>query len=197
MLLWLVAQMKHASLRLAGTRSTASLTPSEKMGTRWNASLPGSGAHEVEAVGAPPHPLEATACGQPLRPQTFLRLAWLAIPFSYIAINTLLAVIPGLALRLQLSTAESGAFCSIWLFVRLGTFLLLWQWSGWHYRFGWLVAACAGLAASFATLLLVGQLWVLHLGSDPFWPFRGFDLLLVLVLFDGRGRDQRRARRLS
>jgi MFS family permease len=106
------------------------------------------------------HP-EPAAFHPPFRPQTFLKLAWLAIPFSYIAINTLLAVIPGLALRLQLSTAESGAFCSIWLFVRLGTFLLLWQWTGWHYRFGWLAGACAGLAASFATLLLAERLSVL------------------------------------
>jgi predicted MFS family arabinose efflux permease len=106
------------------------------------------------------HP-EPAAFHPSFHPHTFLKLAWLAIPFSYIAINTLLAVIPGLALRLQLSTAESGAFCSIWFFVRLGTFLLLWRWTGWHYRFGWLAGACAGLVVSFATLLLAERLWVL------------------------------------
>ena len=95
------------------------------------------------------------------RAKLFLRLAWLANPFAYIAINTLLALIPTLARKFHLSTAESGAFGSIWFFVRLGTFLLLWQWTGWHYRFRWLLGAFLALIGSFATLLLAGQLWTL------------------------------------
>lgn len=103
---------------------------------------------------APPHPPEAAAFAQQVSPQVFLRMAWLAIPFSYIAITTLIAVIPALSQTLGLSTAEAGLFCSIWMFVRLGTFVVLWHWTGWHYRFRWLLGAYIGLIAGFCLLLL-------------------------------------------
>ncbi len=110
---------------------------------------------------AAPHPLEAAAFTQPVSPQTFLRMVWLAIPFSYIGITTVIAIIPALAKTLGLSTAQAGLFCSIWMFVRLGTFVALWQWTGWHYRFRWLVGAFVGLTAGFSLLLLSTNLGLL------------------------------------
>src|SRR5262249_17788423 len=95
----------------------------------------------------------------------FLSMAWLANPFAYIGINTLIAVIPGIAHRLQLSTMLAGFTCSTWCFARLGAFILLWQWSGWHYRFRWLLTAYLMLIASFATILLVPSLPVLLLAQ--------------------------------
>ena len=93
--------------------------------------------------------------------KSFLRMAWLANPFAYIAINTLLAVIPGLARRLQLSTMLAGFCCSIWCFARLGTFFTLWLWPAWHYRFRWLVSAYAAMIGAFAGILLAPNLAVL------------------------------------
>jgi len=58
--------------------------------------------------------------------RTFLRMAWLANPFAYIAINTLIAVMPGLAARLGLSATLAGFYGSIWCFSRLGVFFVLW-----------------------------------------------------------------------
>ncbi len=107
------------------------------------------------------HPVEASAFTQPVSPQTFLRMVWLAIPFSYIGITTVIAIIPALAKTLGLSTAQAGLFCSIWMFVRLGTFVALWQWTGWHYRFRWLLGAFVGLTASFCLLLLSHSLALL------------------------------------
>ncbi len=101
-----------------------------------------------------PHSVEAAAFTQPISPQTFLRMVWLAIPFSYIGITTVIAIIPALAKTLGMSTAQAGLFCSIWMFVRLGTFVALWQWIGWHYRFRWLLGAFVGLTLSFSLLLL-------------------------------------------
>ena len=92
------------------------------------------------------------------RTRAFLRMAWLANPFAYLAINTVIAVIPSLAKDLKLSPMFAGFFCSVWLFVRIGAFALLWLWPGWHYRFRWLVGAYAAMVASFALILLVGQL---------------------------------------
>jgi hypothetical protein len=62
---------------------------------------------------------------------------------------------------LGLSTAQAGLFCSIWMFVRLGTFVALWQWTGWHYRFRWLVGAFIELTAAFSLLLLSHNLGLL------------------------------------
>ena len=95
------------------------------------------------------------------RAKAFLRMAWLANPFAYIAINTLIAVIPGIAARFQLSTMAAGFICTLWCFVRLGAFAALWHWTGWHYRFRWLAASFALLILSFAVILMSPNLAVL------------------------------------
>ena len=107
-----------------------------------------------------PHEIESFARKQPLPLKRFLQMAWLANPFAYVAINTIGAVIPQLAARFHLTPAESGVFCSLWFYVRLAAFILLWQWAGWHYRFRWLLAAFIGLVFSFAALLLAPQFWI-------------------------------------
>lgn len=90
----------------------------------------------------------------------FLRMAWVANPFAYVAVNTVVAVIPSIAQRLHLSLAMAGVFCSIWLFARLASFFLFWGWSGWHYRFGWLISAYVLLVGSFLGMLLASSLLV-------------------------------------
>src|SRR3984957_195854 len=84
------------------------------------------------------------------RAKAFLKMAWLANPFAYIAINTLIAVVPGIAHKFDLSPMLAGFVCSLWCFVRLGTFTALWHWPGWHYKFRWLVTAFAILILLFA-----------------------------------------------
>jgi predicted MFS family arabinose efflux permease len=100
---------------------------------------------------------------RPASPQakTFLKMAWLANPFAYIAINTLIAVIPGIAAKFHLSTMLAGFICSLWCFVRLGAFFILWHWTKWHYKFRWLGAAFAILILSFATILMSPNLIML------------------------------------
>ncbi len=93
--------------------------------------------------------------------RAFVRMAWLANPFAYVAINTLIAVMPGLARRLDLSTMLAGFCGSVWCFARLGAFFALWFWNGWHYRFGWLLAAYLGLAGAFLVILTAPSLAVL------------------------------------
>jgi predicted MFS family arabinose efflux permease len=86
--------------------------------------------------------------------KVFLRMAWLANPFAYIAIQTLIAVIPGIAAKFQMSPMLTGFVCSLWYFVRFGAFVALWHWEGWHYRFRWLATAFVILILSFATILM-------------------------------------------
>lgn len=127
-------------------------------------------------VSAPPNdapqqsvlaPAKHLAAGGPA-PRLFLRLAWLANPFAYIAINTFLASVPALAPKLQLTTPQAGLFGSLWFFARLGTFVALWRWPGWHYRFAWLLGAFIALIVSFATLLLSATLWLSALAQIVF-----------------------------
>ena len=116
-------------------------------------------APESKPIRPPPHP-EAAAFRQAVSPQRFLKMAWVANPFAYVAIYALIAVMPGLAAKFDLSPTQVGLFYSVWQFGRVCAFAVLWQWTGWHYRFGGLFASFVVLIASFAALLLAPELWV-------------------------------------
>jgi len=103
-----------------------------------------------------------------LDPRAFQRMAWLANPFACVAVFTLLAMIPGLALKLGLSTTRAGLFCSIWFFARLAAFVLLGCWGGWHYRFRWLLAGYMFLVAGFIAVLTAQDLLWLSIGQVAF-----------------------------
>ena len=118
-------------------------------------------AHAARADGhAPDSPRPS-----PAKTRAFLRMAWLANPFAYLAINTFIPLLPTLAAHFQLSPMFAGFACSLWGFVRLGTFIALWAWTDWHYRFRWLVTAFATLIVSFAVILIVPSLAVLLLAQ--------------------------------
>lgn len=117
-------------------------------------------------AGAPSesHP-EPAAFRQPIGPKTFLHMAWLANPFAYVAINTLFAVMPAIGAKLGLSPTQVGLFCSVWLFGRFAAFVVFWQWSGWHYRFRWLLAGFIALFVGFLGIVLSPWLWLILLGQ--------------------------------
>jgi predicted MFS family arabinose efflux permease len=110
-----------------------------------------------------PEPVQSLNLRPIAKAKSFLRMAWLANPFAYIAINTLIAVMPDIAKRLELSTTFAGFCGSIWCFARVGAFFALWFWDAWHYRFRWLLAAFLALIASFSVILMVPNLAVLVL----------------------------------
>lgn len=122
-------------------------------------------AAAIEALSTDPpqevvvHP-EARAYSQPVPPQTFLRLAWIANPFSYVAIYTLLATMPSLANRFAMTPGEMGLVGSAWLFARMLAFFALWHWTGWHYRFRWLAGGFALMTGSFMVVLLAPTVWM-------------------------------------
>ena len=120
------------------------------------------------AVADPPASTLPSHSHSAARTKMFLRLAWLANPFAYVAINTLIAVIPGVARRLELSTMVAGFCCSLWCFSRLGAFYVLWRWNGWHYRFRWLLTAYVMMVITFAAILMAPNLAVLILAQIIF-----------------------------
>jgi MFS family permease len=110
----------------------------------------------------------ALSAGERGKAQSFLRMAWLANPFAYIAINTTIAAMPGVAGRLHLSTMVAGFCASTWCFARLAAFYGLWKWAGWHYRFRWLVTSYLLLIGAFASILLAPSLAVVVLAQIVF-----------------------------
>jgi MFS family permease len=102
------------------------------------------------------------------RRKVFLRLAWLANPFAYIAMNTVIPVIPHIATRFDLSTTLAGFVGSVWMFARLFAFGTLWFWPGWHYKARWLVGAYVLMVGSFAALLVINNLAVVVVAQLAF-----------------------------
>jgi len=149
---WLEARARAAGQRRIERPAGASLQDpdSSNEASRPTAAASGSAALSLPSDHAI-HP----------RAKTFQRLAWLANPFAYIALNTTIAIIPGVAARLNLSTTAAGFFCSVWCFARFGAFWTLWLWDGWHYRFRWLLVAYVVLVSTFAAISMVPNLAVI------------------------------------
>jgi hypothetical protein len=111
-----------------------------------------------------PHPLDVPAD----RGRVFLKMAWLANPFAYVAINSIIPQIPNLAARLELSPMLAGFACSVFYLARLAAFAGLWLWPGWHYRFSWLLGAYVALLSSYLVLLSVPHVLVMILAQIVF-----------------------------
>jgi predicted MFS family arabinose efflux permease len=125
------------------------------------------GAQARRAASAGPEPAGASLASDAERqrsaipPARFLTLAWIANPFAYIAMNALVPIIPKLAERFALGPMLAGFVCSAWFFARAAGFFVLWHWTGWHYRFGWLLGAFVAMAMAFLVILLAPSLGLL------------------------------------
>ncbi len=129
--------------------------------------LVAAGLGETITAAEPQTPLELNP--RPIaKARMFLRMAWVANPFAYVAIQTLIAIMPGLAQRLGLTNMLAGFCCSVWCFARFGAFLAFRHWPGWHYRFRWLVTAYSALIVAFTLILLIPSLPVLVLSQIVF-----------------------------
>ena len=111
------------------------------------------------------HPMSDSDRPLPAKAISFRHMAWLANPFAYIAINTLIAVLPGIAAKFHLSPMIAGFACSLWCFARFFAFIALWRWTAWHYQFRWLAGAFGLLILSFAVILVVPNFAVLLLAQ--------------------------------
>jgi MFS family permease len=110
-------------------------------------------------------PLTSAFC--PADAKRFLRMAWLANPCSYVAINTVVPLVPSIAEKLALSTGMAGIVCSLWMFARLAAFAAFWRWTGWHYRFRWLAGSFLLMIVCFFGFLMsqsIGLLLVAQVG---------------------------------
>ena len=129
--------------------------PLERRRARWIASLP-------RLMGEDPQP------GHRDKPRYFVRLAWIANPFNYMAINTIMVMAPGIASKVGLSVAEAGLVLSAWFYVRAFAFLKLWWWDGWHYRFDWFVCGFLFLFLGFVGTMTAPTVWGLVVAQVGF-----------------------------
>lgn len=97
----------------------------------------------------------------PVDKACFKRLAWMGNPFNYMAVNTVIALVPALSVKLGHGVEQMGRIMSTWFVVRAIAFLILWKWDGWHYRFGWFAWGFVLLAAGFVGTAMGTALWVL------------------------------------
>ena len=113
----------------------------------------------------------------PADAKRFLRMAWLANPFSYVAINTVVPLIPSIAEKLDLSTGMAGIVCSLWMFARLAAFAAFWRWTGWHYRFRWLAGSFLLMIVCFFGFLIAQSIGLLLVAQV------GFGLSIGLIYY--------------
>ncbi|MBI1785443.1 MFS transporter [Candidatus Sumerlaeota bacterium] len=102
-------------------------------------------------------PEEEGANPPPIDPLTLTRLrnqSRMGNMISYILISTMLPLMPSITARLGFSIAGATAFGAIWFIVRVGTFLFLGRWHGWHYRAGLFHAALLIAVMMFGVVTL-------------------------------------------
>jgi len=148
---WVASRARGGASALPRADSTASRQASEDS----RASAARGDARPTDSSTPEPNPRPIA------KAKWFLRMAWLANPFAYIALNTVIAVVPGVANKLGLSATLAGFCCSVWCFARFAAFFGLWAWNGWHYRFRWLLLAYLTLLVTFALIVLAPNLVVL------------------------------------
>ncbi len=86
--------------------------------------------------------------------RVLLRVTRILLPASYLLIASLAPAIPVVLGRLGVEMTWKGPVFSIWLGARLGMFILLERWHGWHGRFWPPLAGGVGLIAGFAAAML-------------------------------------------
>jgi len=123
----------------------------------------------------PEEPLIPAVCKADAK--RFLQMAWIANPFSYVAINTVIPLVPSIAEKLDLSTGMAGIICSLWMFVRLAAFAAFWQWTGWHYRFRWLAGSFLLMIVCFFGFLMAHSIGLLLAAQV------GFGLSIGLIYY--------------
>jgi MFS family permease len=98
------------------------------------------------------------------RAKTLLHLAWIGNALAYVAINVLLPVKMRLATEAGLTDLTMMAIAtSVWGLVRVIAFAALWKWSGWHYKFRWLLGGQLALWVSFVLMFYYNTLPMLIL----------------------------------
>jgi MFS family permease len=84
------------------------------------------------------------------RSRRLLHMAWIGNALAYVAIQTLIPIIPTLTRTIHLSTPAMGAAAaSLWAFTRTIFFIIVLRWTRWHYSIRCLLGFQVMLAVTF------------------------------------------------
>lgn len=110
----------------------------------------------IHAAHDDPEPPE----GAPAIADAFRSMSRLGNMGCYILISVLVPIMPAIAHRLELDTAEATLFGSLWQATRVAAFFILGRWHGWHFRRGMFLGFMLSLPALFGLTVLSPSLWV-------------------------------------
>jgi hypothetical protein len=126
------------------------------------------------------------------RMRRFMRGGWLANAVLNGLIGAFFALAPRLARQLHMSDAATIFLLSTFMVVRAVSFGVLWKWTGWHYRAGWLYAALAAGPASVAAIFFIPHPLVLAAGLSAFGFSAGLAYSASIYYTHNVGRGQAR-----
>ncbi len=124
---------------------------------------PGAPPDPAPAPGAPPDPAPEGDRGQapdllappgapPDRVRLFAKLSLFANFMAYFALTSLSALMPSVGFRLGLRADRVLWLSVVYLAARAFSFFLFGSWTGWHYRWRWLIAAAAAAPLLLAAI---------------------------------------------
>lgn len=112
------------------------------------------GAVAIAALPAAPPAHDADAAAPiDARYPKLLRSTRVLVPVSYVLLDALSPLLPGVWGRLGVDAAQGPLLSSTWMLARFGVFAVLAAWSGWRGRPAALVAGALVLLAGFAAAL--------------------------------------------
>lgn len=120
----------------------------------------------------PDHEEEARPVASPVY-QARLRACRVLLPMSYMVMDALAPLLPGIWSRAQVDSGLGAVLSSTWMIARFGAFLGLTAWAGWRGSGAFLVAATAALLAGFGIVLGVPTALAVLLGLVAFGVGQG------------------------
>lgn len=122
--------------------------------------------HHVADDPVSAHELDSPAIAR--RANTLLIMAWIGNALAYVAINTLIPVIPTLTTNAGVTDITlAAAISAIWPLARFAGFALSWAWRGWHYRPGILLAFQTLLTLAFFGMMHMNYIIPTDAGASP------------------------------
>ncbi len=124
------------------------------------------------APSPPPPDHEAAAPVAPDYPR-LLRSARVLLPISYVLLDALAPLLPGVWARAGMDGALGPALSSTWMLARFGVFVALFRWSGWRGHPAALLAGAAALLGGFGAALSGASVAVVLVGLVAFGVGQG------------------------
>jgi hypothetical protein len=124
------------------------------------------------AAEPPPHNADDAVAISPDYPR-LLRSARILVPVSYVLLDALSPLLPGVWARAGVDARLAPLLSSVWMMARFGVFVVLFRWSGWRGRPMALVVGAIALLGGFGAALAGGAVPLVAAGLVLFGMGQG------------------------